>query len=198
MTSIHLTGRCLPAPDLVQLFQSAGVTVQYYDILAPTLVDVSNVMRSSGPADDDGIRRDALLSWHIWWRWEHRNRPVGATARVRTSSLLILPRWCPALVPSEEERREWGRYLTTVLEHEAGHVLIFLKHLKPFRNRMREFFAAGVNRTTADGNRFGLELIKEHNAVQRVYDEITCHGATQYARLQYPLLSSGRSVESGV
>lgn len=184
----HRSPRCLPPPAAIQLFHRAGISVQYYEISAHTLADVPAGMRTTGPLDDDGIRRDALLSWHIWWRWEPRMRPRGDTVRVRSSSHLILPRWCPASEPAEEERHEWARYLTTVLEHEAGHALIFFDHLKSFRLRLREFFSRCETCSAADGNRFGINLVDKLNVVQREYDEKTGHGATQHARVQRAFL----------
>lgn len=180
---LSLSNSCLSPPPMIELFRRVGVSISYYDITTSHLVDIPRSMRSAGPVDDEGTRRDALLSWHIWWRWDLHERPIADTVRVQSSSRLILPRWCPGVAPSDEERLEWARYLTRVLEHEAGHATLFIEHLKNFQSRLSSFFSKCNDCSATDGNHFGFRLVNELNAAQKDYDEKTIHGATQDARL---------------
>jgi predicted secreted Zn-dependent protease len=183
---------CLPPPPQVRLFAQSGISVEYYDVPVRTLSEITPFMRSSGPQDEDGIRRDALLSWDISWRWEHRDRPLGDTVRVRSTTRLVLPRWCPGTFVPLHDQQEWLRYLLMVLEHEAGHATILLKHVAPFGTQLKQFFAhcSGCNAT--EGNRFGFSLLTHLSTEQSAYDDQTDHGASQHARLREPVNGGGR------
>lgn len=186
--------RCLPPPPQLIFFQRNRVAVEFYEITTPHLAEVPARMRAVGPADDQGIRRDALTSWSIAWRWKRvRSGPVSPVS-VSAMARLVLPRWCPSSVPSEEEKREWTRYLLQVLEHEAGHVNIFFAHSHLFQATLQSCGGSVSLCSPADGNRAGQELIRKLNLEQHSYDEKTAHGLTQAARLrQIPVSATPRS-----
>ena len=174
---------CLSPPSQLRLFKSGGTAVEFYEITADRLSEVSSQMRILGPPDDDNIRRDALLSWSIIWRWKGETSHSPTPVRVRATTRLILPRWCPSVSPSEEEKGEWNRYLLQVLEHEAGHLNIFLRYSQTFESTLSSISTSCNNCPIEDLNKVGKELISRLNEQQILYDKETSHGATQFARI---------------
>ena len=181
--SLDRSTQCIAPPPHIRLFKSAGTSVEFYEIIADRLSELSPQMRVSGPIDDDNIRRDALLSWSIIWRWNRDTHNSSMPVRVRATTRLVLPRWCPSEAPSDEERGEWHRYLLQVLEHEAGHLRIFLEYSRTFESTLFSVGSSCDNCPMSDLNKLGEELISRLNEQQRLYDKETSHGATQFARI---------------
>ncbi len=175
--------QCIAPPPQLSLFKSAGTSVEFYEIITNDLSEVSAKMSASGPLDDDNIRRDALLSWSIIWRWNGETWHSPMPVRIRATTRLVLPRWCPSVSPSDEERGEWHRYLLQVLEHEAGHLHIFLQYRETFESALSSVGSSCDNCSIDDLNKLGKELITRLNEQQRLYDKETSHGATQFARI---------------
>jgi predicted secreted Zn-dependent protease len=175
--------QCIAPPPHLSLFKRAGTSVEFYEIIANDLFEVSAKMSASGPLDDDNIHRDALLSWSIIWRWNGETWHSPMPVRVRATTRLVLPRWCPSVSPSNEEKGEWNRYLLQVLEHEAGHLHIFLEYRETFESALSSVGSSCNNCPIDDLNKLGKELITRLNEKQRLYDKETSHGATQFARL---------------
>ncbi len=181
--SLQRSTGCIAPPPQLSLFKSSGTSVEFYEIIADRLSEVLPKMRVLGPLDDDNIRRDALLSWSIIWRWNRDTHNSSMPVRVRATTRLVLPRWCPSVSPSDEEKGEWHRYLLQVLEHEAGHLRIFIEHSQTFEATLSSVSSSCDNCQIDALNKLGEELISGLNEQQRLYDKETLHGATQFARL---------------
>ena len=181
--SLQRSTECIAPPSQISLFKSGGTAVEFYEIIADHLSEVSAQMRVLGPLDDDNIRRDALLSWSIIWRWNRETRHSAMPVRVRATTRLILPRWCPSVSPSDEEKSEWHRYLLQVFEHEAGHLRIFLDHSRTFESTLSSIGSSCDDCSIDDLNKLGKKIVSRLNEQQRLYDKETSHGATQFARI---------------
>ncbi len=182
---VFLGDSCVSPPPQIQLFRRAGVAIGFYEINAITLAEIPQFMGRIGPIDEDGIRRDALLSWSIRWgrKQTSRHATTDRTIGFQSSVVLTLPRWCPEQAPTAEERIEWSRYLLHVLEHEAGHAGIFFRHASQFGSAVSKFSEECPVCSSREENERRFNLLHLLNSEQRQYDHDTLHGATQGARL---------------
>ncbi len=178
---------CLPPPPQAQLFSLAGVRVEYYTLVSDNIEELTREMAFRGPLDDRAMRRDALLSWDIYWHWNVTEQEIPTGVAITKTARLILPLWCPsspsASIPA---RAEWDRYLLAVLEHEAGHAIRYLEASRPLESAMRDHLRVCQGCPLREANTLGYSVLARLNISQLQYDQETSHGLTQAARLAPP------------
>lgn len=146
-------------------------SVHFYDLDATDLAAIKAQLRERGPIND-GKSFEARTDWRIRWRW--KGLPDGScgtsNAVARLDLEITLPRLTAAVTPDVAEK--WDRYMSALVEHEAGHARIAADHLSAVEAAIRRSSCAEAN---AAGER-ELDVIRRRN---RQYDVYTRHGARE-------------------
>ena len=156
---------------------NSQVTFHYYEVSGHTTNDFCKAFNTSGPVDQEGVRRHAVTEWHVTWKWHAVNRvPEYKSAEVSYSIDITFPKLSLDASPSSALLEKWRNYEASLLTHEQGHVALVKKVVK----RLEETLHALPKTTqSADAEKIAQDQMLELRNSDRQYDRTTKHGGTQ-------------------
>ena len=96
----------------------------YYDVRGSTEAELASQLQALGPTDESGQRYHGQVTWKVETNWpRYTNGSCRLNdVRVDRSIRMLLPRWTPPADASSALVDKWNRYLTSLTEHEKGHI----------------------------------------------------------------------------
>ena len=148
-----------------------NVTIVQYDVTGGNTAAVRRSIDKVRPTDpNDGTRVDGLSHYDFRWRWHDNGQGKCTTTPddILFSATVTVPR----LVDGDAKLRErFDRYLSSLLEHEDGHIRYAWDH--------RADIATAISSATcATANAAAQNALKAISAHDIAYDKATRHGAT--------------------
>jgi hypothetical protein len=140
-------------------------TMEYYDVASPG-------------------GHTAYTSWNLSYRYTNRSVPGGCkvdTVTTRLDLKVRMPRWTPAAGTSADLDARWGRYISALQVHEAGHVQTGRDFDSNFKRAAMGLSAADCGALDSALRAQFNSFLKQANARDKDYDAQTQHGATQGA-----------------
>ena len=176
----------LPPVEL-PLYVSEEPETVWYPITGSTLADLREEMTKHGPRDAEGVHAGMTHNatyWHISWREGGGSCAITSVA-VSTYDTVMLPAWEPPPHPDSALVAEWGRFVTMLGRHEAGHRSIAIDGA----GKIAQTLAALPSRATCPdlltaANTQGQALLAATQARQRQYDTDTKHGLRRGTALE--------------
>lgn len=151
--------------------------ISFYDVDGADAAALRQAMDAAGPVDPRAHRRfDALSSWHVNWHWPSDGQGGCDVSRVALTfrASVRMPLLVHPLRLDADTADAWGRYITALAVHEAGHVRHAYDHIGAVAAAIR---SAGC----ADANARGDAALDALARYDVDYDRETGHGATQGA-----------------
>jgi predicted secreted Zn-dependent protease len=180
----------LPPIDLPQ-YVSEEPAIVWYAISGSTLADLSGQMNALGPHDDSGAhagRTRSWTSWHVQFNGGDAANPCSMrTVRVTVYDTVTLPLWTPPPHPDSGVVAEWGRFVTMLGRHEAGHRSITIEAAGEIARALAILPSrASCSDMLAAANAGGDAILASSRARQKQYDADTQHGLRRGTALEAP------------
>jgi predicted secreted Zn-dependent protease len=163
--------------------------VVWYPISGSTLADLRRQMTLHGPRDAEGVHAGLTRDWTRW----HVQFGGGGNAgpcRIRTVSVttydtVTLPLWTPPPHADLALVAEWGRFVTMLGRHEAGHRSIAIDGA----GKIAQTLAALPSRATCPDLLKAANMQSEYVLAstqdrQKQYDADTQHGLLRGTALE--------------
>jgi len=130
--SVVLSGcaSMLPAPPQVTVRLATNTATAYYSVRATTTDKIFEEIKASGLREENGRFAAGLASAKSEIRWTARETGALCTPQSVTIALDIvvtLPRHEHANDLTQDLRERWEHFSASVVQHEQGHVDIFVK-----------------------------------------------------------------------
>ncbi len=178
----------------------------------PTVVGVRSRVDTTYYEADGQNRREWLVSMRIaarsagvpapylaytssQTRWSYassRMTPRGCTPSLPLIELTIrytMPRLVGDSSVTEEEWREWRRYLGSLWRHEEGHAVRAMREAAEVRDSLTRARTPSCGALGASVSRAQIAVRSKHRALQVRYDSLSRHGARQGALFILPGVS---------
>lgn len=160
--------------------------IVWYPITGSTLADLRAQMRVAGPHDDEGVHAGLTRTWTHWrFQFGGDNPCWMRTVQVTVYDTVTLPLWTPPLHADSALVAEWGRFVTMLGRHEAGHRGIAIEAA----GQIARTLAAFPSRATcadmmAAANADGQAILASSGTRQKQYDTDTKHGVRRGTALE--------------
>jgi predicted secreted Zn-dependent protease len=166
----------LPPVELPR-YVSEEPEVVWYPISGSTLSDLRREMSLHGPRDDEGVHAGLTRTW-TRWHFQFTGTPCYMQAvQVTVYDTITLPLWTPPPRPDSALVAEWGRFVTMLGRHEAGHRSIAIEDAGQIATRLASFPSrATCADMMAAANADGQAILASSRERQKQYDADTRHG----------------------
>ncbi len=160
------------------------IEYKYYLVEGESAVDLRNWMNAHGPADLDGIRRDALTEWYLTWQWNTGadGKPDFLSTRSTLKIVVSMPRWKGLEKAPSSLAKQWTTFLAAMEKHEREHVRMVLEYEDQVVKRIKDAARADSNLTIERANAIGREVSEEMRERDREYDQRTRSGYLEGVR----------------
>lgn len=152
----------------------------YYFIEGASALVLTAQMDKNGPEGPDGRRHPALTKWDVQWRFRHNM--LGGACRMEKVSVLvgvtsIRPRWRGEKEGAAQLRERWAEMVKAVDRNVAFHKEQALEAGQKIDAALNSLEPTGdCEALTIAANETALEILEEHKAVSRDYNERTDYG----------------------
>ena len=174
-------------PALALAQNTVHWTTNYYAVTGATLGEIQQSLSQNRPWKEKSTL-DGLTDWRVQWHYQLTSSPgqCRLTSFTTTTTIAItIPRWIRPTNASLEAVTNWNRYITALVQHEAGHAQIGLAAAVEQHRRIP---ALGSDVTCAvlkkRINELAQQIVDDHGRRDREYDVQTEHGARQGATLR--------------
>src|SRR5579871_556067 len=101
--------------------------IVWYPIAGSSLAELRREMALHGPRDDEGVHAGLTRTWTNWhFQFGGGNPCYMRAVQVTVYDTVTLPLWTPPYHADSGLVAEWGRFVTMLGRHEAGHRSITL------------------------------------------------------------------------
>src|SRR5579872_3579707 len=129
VTLLQVASYTLPPVEMPR-YVSEEPEMVWYPISGSTLRDLRREMALHGPRDNEGVHAGMTrtwTNWHVQFGGGDAANPCYMRAvQVTVRDTVTLPLWTPPLHADSALVAEWGRFVTMLGRHEAGHRSIAL------------------------------------------------------------------------
>ena len=162
-----------------------AVQIEYYDVTGSTVSEIRDSLRTNGHVDGRGMRRYAYTDWFIYWKWPTRQDGTIDLSRAEShyTVRISMPRWNKPVYASPEVEESWREFSDALLLHEQGHADFAHNNAWVVGEAIRQAAHRNPALTAAEADQIGHEEVRKINEMDKRYDEVTRHGATQGAVL---------------
>ncbi|HZS60042.1 MAG TPA: DUF922 domain-containing protein [Gemmatimonadaceae bacterium] len=154
--------------------------IVWYPISGSTRGELQREMALHGPHDDEGAHAGMTrtwTNWHIHLGGGNANPCYMQTIEVTVHDTVTLPLWTPPLHANSDLVAEWGRFVTMLGRHEAGHRAIALDAAGAIANALAGTPSrASCSDMLAAANAQGQAILASTRERQKQYDVDTNHG----------------------
>jgi predicted secreted Zn-dependent protease len=160
-------------------------TTNYYAVTGATLPEIRQSMRQNRPWKER-FDLDGMTEWKVTWQFGVTATAGGcrcSSFSTQTGITVTMPRWLTPTNAPDTVKQIWRNYAVALAQHEAGHAAIALAAAEELRRRLPETSATDCATLKTRINELGRQVIEEHRAKDKAYDERTRHGAAQGASL---------------
>lgn len=160
---------------------------RYYPAVGQTSAQIRQSLDRNTPVRHNGKPFDAYTKWDVdwqfWWAYDG-----DGTCRITTVTTVIriwqtFPRLenTGSLAPQQAD--QWGRYMSALVEHEAGHVAL---GMDAARNIERQLSQVGdrssCDQLEVEANALARDIIARYARLEAQYDADTDYGERDGAR----------------
>jgi predicted secreted Zn-dependent protease len=156
-----------------------------YTVRGSTVAAVREDMTAKSWVEKPGAY-DATVRWNVRWAWHYR--PNGPTGCILVAPLVTLkltywfPAWDPPEAPSAELKTQWATYIDALQRHELGHRNVAVSAANAILRAFEDGFSGPTCKEAAEEAATCIRgVLAAHEALDKRYDEVTRHGATQGA-----------------
>ena len=152
-------------------------TTNYYSVTGANFREIRQSIAAARPWPDsfDGDTR-----WTVKWNFKLSETASGcACSNVNTATKIVttLPRWKPAPNTPPEVQEQWGRFILSLAQHEAGHARLGQAAVADVGKSLG---AAGPQRDCDTLKRSlndrANRIVENYRAREKEYDRRTEHG----------------------
>ena len=188
----------LPPVDLPQYVSEQPEMVSY-PVAGSTLADLRAQIKANGPHTDEGMYAGLTHNWTYWHvqfsGGDATNPCVMRAVQVTVYDTVTLPLWTPPIHADSALVAEWGRFVTMLGRHEAGHRSIAIEDA----GAIARMLAALPSRAScpdmlAAANAEGQAILTSSRTRQKQYDADTKHGLRHGTALEDPDVPTMASV----
>ena len=178
----------LPPVDLPP-YVTEQPEVVWYPINGSTLADLRNEMAAHGPHDDEGAHAGMTRNW-TYWRVHLGGGDASNPCSMRAVSVTVydtvtLPLWTPPPHADSALVAEWGRFVTMLGRHEAGHRSIAIEYAGQIAQAIASLSSrASCPDMLAAANAQGQAILASSRTRQKQYDADTEHGLRRGTALE--------------
>jgi predicted secreted Zn-dependent protease len=160
------------------------VSTTYYDIVGTTTSELGEQIDALGPKDRvDHLDAAATTSWRIAYEWFYTESATGCAVKEVFVSAIIkyhFPRWENESGADDSTRQAWGRFMSALRTHEAGHA----QHGEDGATEVEATLKSLPTQPTCEALKADVDaeadrIIKKYAALDIEYDRETKHGLTQ-------------------
>ena len=188
LLALQVATYSLPAVELPH-YVSEEPEIVWYPISGSSLSELRREMVLHGPRDNEGVHAGMTRSWTNW----HVQVGGGVAAtpcymrsvQVTVRDTVTLPLWTPPLHADSDLVAEWGRFVTMLGRHEAGHRSIALDAAGEIATMLAAFPSrASCSDMLAALNAQGQAILATSQERQKQYDADTQHGVRHGTALE--------------
>lgn len=165
-------------------FSDPAVVLEFYDIKGSNLAELQRAIAEKGPIDQEGIRRDAHVSWRIDWSWPEVSPPDYSELKVRYTIRVRLPRWVDSSGADAELLAKWKRYFDKMVRHEEQHIRHVLDNVADIAKEIKAAAAKDPAFPATSANRIAHDVLRRIRRLDQEYDRRTVHGKLEGVVLQ--------------
>lgn len=175
ITLLSVTSSLASRPQLS--LHSQKIVVRSYDVHGTQLEELRKNLRSSGPLDRFGVRRDAQVEWKIWWSWPTVNHTAAfQKVEVDHQIVLTIPNWRDRSNADGLVKKRWDEFFNRLLSHELQHVTHVLSNLEQIKTSIIKASANNPALTPFQANKIGHRILRRIQHLDFEYDKRTQHG----------------------
>jgi predicted secreted Zn-dependent protease len=157
-----------------------------YTVRGSTVAAVRDDMTTKNWGQNPGAY-DATVKWNLHWTWRHD--PSGPGRCMLVSPIVTLelsywfPSWDPPEAPSAELKAQWAAYIDALQRHELGHRNVAVSAANAILRAFQDGFPGPTcEEAEAAAAACIRGILAAHGDLDRRYDDVTRHGATQGAQ----------------
>jgi predicted secreted Zn-dependent protease len=185
---LQVASYTLPPVDLPR-YVSEEPEMVWYPISGSTLSDLRHEMALHGPHDNEGVHAGMTRTWTNWHVQLGGGEAAGPcytrAVQVTVHDTVTLPLWTPPLHADSDLVAEWGRFVTMLGRHEAGHRSIALNAAGEIATALASFPSrASCSDMLAAANAQGRAILATSQERQKQYDAETQHGVRRGTALE--------------
>jgi predicted secreted Zn-dependent protease len=156
-----------------------------YTVRGATTAAVRQDMTAKSWVEKPGAY-DATVKWNLRWAWYTNPGAPGGCVLVSPMVTLELsywfPAWDPPDSPSEELKARWAAYVDALQHHELGHRNVAVSAANAILRAFEQGFSGPTcKEAEMEAAACIRGILEAHGALDRRYDDVTRHGATQGA-----------------
>jgi predicted secreted Zn-dependent protease len=156
-----------------------------YTVRGSTVAAVREDMTAKSWVEKPGAY-DATVKWNLHWTWRHDSSGPGGCILVSPIVTLNLaywfPSWEPPEAPSAELKERWATYIDALQRHELGHRNVAVSAANAILRAFEHGFSGPTcKEAEAEAAACTRGILSAHGDLDRRYDDVTRHGATQGA-----------------
>jgi len=130
---------------------------------------------------------DATVKWNVHASWTHDTTGPGGCILVFPIVALKLsywfPSWDPPEAPSAELKAQWAAYIDALQRHELGHRNVAVSAANAILRAFQHGFPGPTcKEAEAEAVACLRGILAAHHDLDKRYDDVTRHGATQGAQ----------------
>jgi predicted secreted Zn-dependent protease len=168
---------------------SEEAEIVWYPVSGSTLSDLRREMNLHGPHDDEGVRAGMTRTWTHWHvqfgGGDGANPCYMRAVQVTVHDTVTLPLWTPPPHVDSGLVAEWGRFVTMLGRHEAGHRSIALDGAGDIARALAMLPSrASCSDMLAAANAQGQAILATSQGRQKQYDADTQHGVRRGTALE--------------
>ncbi len=184
---LQLATYTLPPVELPR-YVSEEPEIVWYPISGSTRAELQREMALHGPHDDEGVHAGMTrtwTNWHVQFGGGNANPCYMQAVQVTVHDTVTLPLWTPPLHPDSDLVAEWGRFVTMLGRHEAGHRDIALDGAGEIATKLASLSSrASCADMLAAANAEGQAILAASRERQKQYDVDTKHGLRRGTALE--------------
>ena len=156
-----------------------------YTVRGSTVAAVREDMTAKSWVEKPGAY-DATVKWSIQGAWRHESNGHGgcilASPIVTLNLTYWFPSWDPPEAPSAELKAQWAAYIDALQRHELGHRNSAVSAANAILRALEHGFSGPTcNEAEAAATACMRGILAAHGDLDKRYDDVTRHGATQGA-----------------
>lgn len=188
VVAFQLATYTLP-PITLPAYVSEDPEIVWYPVTGSTIADLREAMRAHGPHDDEGVHAGLTRTWthwHVQFGGGNGANPCWMRdVRVTVSDTITLPLWTPPPHADSAILAEWGRFVTMLGRHEAGHRGIAIDAAGEIARTLALLPPhASCQDMLSDANADGQAILASEHQRQKQYDADTRHGLRRGTMLE--------------
>ena len=153
----------------------AEIDFNTYSIQGSTVEALRNSLNERGPGG-----HDAYTAWYVTWNLLGSDC-TQPSPQIGLTITYTFPRWEERRGASPELVSNWNRYEQALLCHEHQHAKIGIRAARETARQMATITPKNCRQKQELGEQIFQQILTDHQAMDRVLDARTQHGATEGA-----------------